>query len=297
MNIWLKIETFINNVLSSLIAGFSRSFKKATPKNVLKSAKSINISIQQIKEKTSQIKSTQKKAVALKTTQLKAKTFEKAQLLKKTLRSQAQAAKSFDWSSLNSKKVFGLIGLLFLPLFSKINAWCLTIKPQMIVSFFAASAVVTISGITIFQQSKKIAEKSSSESEEPTIITDSVDANSVQYGRTKFRNYEMKKLTITSVSMPVYIKNQKKMQSLQIDFTIISSNRYIREFFQQTQKENILRDRLNSTIEPVIPTFPLENEGKIILKEKIKLEINNLIRELKINGEIKEIYIHSIISS
>jgi flagellar basal body-associated protein FliL len=42
-------------------------------------------------------------------------------------------------------------------------------------------------------------------------------------------------------------------------------------------------------------SFPLENEGKIIVKEKIRKEINQMLHKRKIKGQITDVYIHSII--
>jgi hypothetical protein len=40
----------------------------------------------------------------------------------------------------------------------------------------------------------------------------------------------------------------------------------------------------------------LEDDGKRVIKEKIKKEIQVLLDDLKIKGSIQEIYIHSIMT-
>jgi hypothetical protein len=46
----------------------------------------------------------------------------------------------------------------------------------------------------------------------------------------------------------------------------------------------------------VIPSFPLSDEGKSVLKEKIKFEFNQVLKELNIAGEIQEVFIQDIIA-
>ena len=62
------------------------------------------------------------------------------------------------------------------------------------------------------------------------------------------------------------------------------------------ENEYILRDRLSRNIQPIIPEFPMEPEGKVILKRKIKKELNKLVDDLNIKGDISNIYIHSILT-
>ena len=58
----------------------------------------------------------------------------------------------------------------------------------------------------------------------------------------------------------------------------------------------MIRDRLNSSLQAVVPNFPLEPEGKKIIKEKIRREVNHLIEDLKIEGRVDEVFIHSILN-
>ena len=95
--------------------------------------------------------------------------------------------------------------------------------------------------------------------------------------------------------MPIYVESAKDIHSLIMDFTMESSNRYIKKFFDKNT--HYLQDRLNSTIEPIVPTFPLEQEGKQIIKEKLKQESNQLIKDFKIKGKIEKIYLHSMMAS
>jgi hypothetical protein len=103
-----------------------------------------------------------------------------------------------------------------------------------------------------------------------------------------------KHFTIFHLRMPLYIESIHNPKQVKIDFTVEPSNRYVREYF--LENEYLIHDRLNTMIQPVIPGLPLSEEGKQILKDKLFIELNKLIKDQKIKGEIKEVYINSILA-
>ena len=84
---------------------------------------------------------------------------------------------------------------------------------------------------------------------------------------------------------------------LTFDFTVEGSNRYIAAYFSSRVNENLIKDKLNNSIEPIVPSFPLEEEGKRIIKLKIKEEINELVQKLKIKGYISKVYINNVLAN
>jgi len=58
-----------------------------------------------------------------------------------------------------------------------------------------------------------------------------------------------------------------------------------------------LRDHLILNVEPMLASFPLEEEGKQILREKLTMEINDFLSERKIVGEVKEIKLIYILAN
>ena len=100
-------------------------------------------------------------------------------------------------------------------------------------------------------------------------------------------------LTIRNISIPIYSESVNSYRKLQTDVTIIPSNKYIREFFYNNT--HYIHDALNTNFRPIQASFSLEEEeGKEIIAEKIKEEINILIKRLGIKGDIKFVYIHYI---
>ncbi|MGB0452263.1 MAG: hypothetical protein ACPGJV_01010 [Bacteriovoracaceae bacterium] len=108
-----------------------------------------------------------------------------------------------------------------------------------------------------------------------------------------YRKYE-KTFSVNSVNFPVYIEKASGIKMLRLDVTITTSNKYTRNYL--SNNHHLVMDVFNSKIEPIVPEFPLEEEGKKIIKDKIQAELNNLIKDLKIKGKVEEVRIRSIIS-
>ena len=100
---------------------------------------------------------------------------------------------------------------------------------------------------------------------------------------------------IKEVILPVYT-DAYSSKKVVIDLQIVSSNPRIKEYFWDSYNTHLIYDRLNSTLEPVTLEFPLEEEGKRIIREKIRDELNQLTKELELGGEIEKVYIDHIIS-
>lgn len=109
-----------------------------------------------------------------------------------------------------------------------------------------------------------------------------------------FYKIKDRQLLVSDIDLPVYIESSAAIKSLTIDFTFESSNRYIKQFF--LHNEHTLKNKLNATLETVIPSFPLTDEGKNVIKEKLIFEMNALLKEKQIEGKILKIYIHTIVA-
>jgi flagellar basal body-associated protein FliL len=62
-------------------------------------------------------------------------------------------------------------------------------------------------------------------------------------------------------------------------------------------KEIELRDHLILNVEPMIASFPLEDEGKEILRKKLTLEINDFMIAHQIEGEVEDIKLIYILAN
>ncbi|OIQ19687.1 MAG: hypothetical protein BM556_04170 [Bacteriovorax sp. MedPE-SWde] len=295
MKFWLKIEAFINKLLVSTSDASKSLVSKLTPNKV-------KDTLTQTKSKSLSLKKNTKEQIENKIKGSKAWTIGKVGQTKQVVASSKEAAlttvsnaKSYDWKSLNFQKITIIVMAVFGPLLFRIKSWYLTLKPTSVLTITITAVAFSLTGITVVQQANEIEDKTAKEVvRKPDSYSDTMDRDKL--ARSKYRHYKNQRISLAAVSIPVYVESRNGMQSLKIDFTFEADNRYIAKYFTIFENEYLLRDRLNRTIQPIIPTFPMKAEGKNILKAKMKSEINKLIKDLKIKGEIKEIYIHSILN-
>ena len=295
MKFLIKIEYILNKIIIVILEGISSKISDATPNKVktfITKSKTNAYQKRDLIQKKIKDSANQSKVWAKeKVTQTKTR----AEDIKKKTNTTINKAKTYDWKSLNASKISAIIAAILVPYATKLKSSIVSLKPSTIIGFTVTGMAVGLSSITIYNESKNIEEKiNEGKVREPSSISDTMDKNA--WTRSRYRNYKQKRLSLSSVSMPIYIKNRQGMQSIKIDFTFISSNRYIAQYFKKPQNEFRLRDRINKTVEPVIPSFPMEPEGKRIIKDKIKAEMNILLKEMKIEGEISEIYIDNILN-
>lgn len=211
----------------------------------------------------------------------------RVQLIVPILMSLVEKLKSIRPSNFLPKRwLIPLIALLS-PLFTKIYIWLTGLSPKAIVLSVTLSAIVGLASISIYSNSKKIYKDSSPKSEEVKVSPSNM--------RADYRKGDEKELFINDVQMPVYIEGAGTAKALIFDFSIRLSNRYLKVYFEE--KEYLIKDKLNATLLPVVPTFPLEKEGKVIIKDKVKKELNKLIKEQKIEGEVKDVFFLGIITA
>ncbi|EQC47516.1 hypothetical protein [Bacteriovorax sp. Seq25_V] len=293
MKFWLKIESFINKILIVISNFLSRIVLKLTPKSVKKTVAQTDI----IRKKTTinfKESISKSKQFTLKSIGDVKKKSEKAKIsaLEKVVK-----AKSYDYKSITPKKVLAGVSLLFAPLFIKTQKWLSGLKPTTIVVGTAGMMAITLTGITVIKQASEIDNKMAKEVvREPSSYSDTMDSEKLAHSRSKFRHYTEMSLQLNDVNIPIYIEERKGMQTLLVDFSFRASNRYIAKYFEKIQNEYVLRDRIYKNVQPIIPSFPMEEEGKIILRNKIKRELNNVLKDLKIDGTIEEVYIQSILN-
>lgn len=113
--------------------------------------------------------------------------------------------------------------------------------------------------------------------------------------RPEYKLYEQKTLKILNMKVPVIVDGVEKINSITIDFSLRTSTRFAKYYL--IQYEYKLKDYFFTTVEPVISDFPIEEEGKEVLKEKIQEEINNFLYENHVEGEVEEVNILYMVGS
>ncbi len=113
------------------------------------------------------------------------------------------------------------------------------------------------------------------------------------YKRPDYFRKPEKQFKVNSIILPTYLGRDHR--KLVLDITFESSNKYIKAYFEK--HPYLIPDVLGRKIEPISLEFPLETEGKIIIKEKIIEETNLLLEELHIKGKIVAVYIDQMVST
>lgn len=288
MKIWVKIEKLINDLLMSFFSLLNSFIKKLTPSKIKKtlsqSSEIIDKSKKDFKSNIAEAKvKAAKKVLTSKDTALKK--------IEKT-KGKVQDVKSYNWKALTFQKVIIAILAFFSPLTNKIKIWYLSLKPATMAGIIITGAATGLTGVTIYTQTQEIIDKT--QGRQPASLPAELLEKSK---RGRLHLIDERSLRLSNVKMPVYVESRKHLNTLLMEFTIVSSNRYIKEYFYEIENETLLRDKLSTKVHPFTSDFSLEKEGKDIIRKKIKEEANALIKELQIKGEVQEVYIHSLLAN
>lgn len=288
MKKWIKIEEAINNFLEKIAISLGQKSKNLTPKKIKNSFSS-----------SKEIVNNRKALLGQKLIDARQKAIEHGISAKSKLDSAkvkaaqaAQKVKETDPRKVNWKKSLLALLAFILPPFIKLKKWYLNLSSGQIAGVVTIATVSTIASLNIYIQSNKIAEDQAKNAE---LVEQVENATAISRRPAYFKGQE-KQFRIENVILPAYVQGQQEFRKLVIEFTLESSNRYILAYLTHRDNRHLIHDTLNSQIEPISISFPLEREGKIIVKEKIKKEINALLKKLEIKGEINEVHIHSMIA-
>ena len=149
-------------------------------------------------------------------------------------------------------------------------------------SFFA-TVVVIFALVTIGFQLRQIIEKNSLN-------------NAQEQGKAKMVVKPRIFFSITDLVIPVYTADSS-FRRVVMDLRVSSYDKHLKAYFGEEENIPLLYDRLNTKLAPIALEFPLEEEGKRIIKDKVLWEINELVKELGIKGQIEEVYIDYILAA
>ena len=285
MEKWQKIEKLINNFLNTVLGFLSKIAIKLTPKK-----------IQSANQKSKKKSSSDSTSFKTRLLALQAKLTNWAIERKKGVEGIASntqghvlalviKARNIKASSFKPHGLFLTVGALFTPLLTKVKTWALSLRPTTIALTTSAVAIFSLAGLQIYNNSKEIAKESGLT--EPQELVEELEKAGALSRRPAAYGKSRQLFTVTNVNMPVYLGNAKELSSVILDFTVITTNRTVRNFLDEN--ELIIRDRLTNSIHPTLPEFTLTTEGKDIMKQKIKDELNILIKELDKSGEYQDL--------
>ena len=144
-----------------------------------------------------------------------------------------------------------------------------------------------LNGMNIYHNSQKIAQDIEDQSRGPASFPAAM--------RKPYFNAEHKHTHLSSLHIPIYLeKGPKAMSSMQIEFIFETSNRYFKKYIQDN--EEVIRDHILTTLEPITAQFLFTPEGHEVIRLKILRELNVFTKQKKIQGQIKMVSFGSVIA-
>ena len=293
-----KLVDKINSILLKIFAIIKSAVKKLTPtiiKNLqAKLRKKKEEKKQEIIEKMNDVKD--KTIVFSKKSQKELKNIKR--VTSKKVRQTNEWVENFSFKKIDFKKLFNSIYLFISGSSKKIITFLKNApkeKIQNFLIFFSLFIVILIIGYNSLNEivKQKTGKDIFTFQKEEKVGPDT--ANYIK--RPKYFLGEKRQFSLQNIDLPIYVESVNAIRMLTFDFTIESSNRYIASYFSSRENEDLIKDQLNNSIEPIVPSFPLKEEGKRIIKLKIKEEINELVQKLKIKGYIVKVYINNVLAN
>ncbi len=150
-----------------------------------------------------------------------------------------------------------------------------TIQALLLLSFTAGSFLASVS---IFFTGQRLVSHEMDKYRSPASVEEEVLYERPDYYKKPTRHFDL-----TNLRLPVYIAEVNGIRSVDIDFTATVSNRKCRMFLEKYEFQ--LRDHLILHVEPLVASFPLEEEGKEVIRQKLLVEINDFIKSYEGEAE------------
>lgn len=282
-----KLENLINKLLLHLGEIFSRALMKIIPAPVLRLFAKIMAAALWLKNLPMLIIKGLPTFIA--TAKSFAKGFDFKAKLKETHQlAMASYAKGQDQGS---AKLSGLKSALLTP-FLMLNEWIkgLSVAQTCVLLGFTAASV--LAGVGVIYNSNKIITQYAKENRAPASVAveEEITSDRPEYHKQQNRRFDM-----MGVRLPVFFSTLNQLRSIDVDFSADLSNRLARMKLEKLEFQ--LRDHLILEVEPMVAAFPLEEEGKDILKDKLRREIKDFMVTNGIEGEVKEVKLTYILAN
>ncbi len=276
----IKILDKLNDLLYVVFSKIGNALGKLVPQGLKNGVTASQKSIQNKKNKL------KTKAVNLKDKSLTYTKQIDIGKIKEDVKTQTDKIKA-KTKGADRKKMLALLGVVLVFIWTKIKAPFVLLSPNVIATSLIVGAFGIIGAIQTYKSSSHIVKEIT---EEPIREIAAVDRKRGDY----YKN-ETRQILLSDLRVPVYIKpkDPKSMKGLRIEFKFEMTTRYSRKFIQDHEHE--IRDYIISQVEPMEPEFILQNEGKEIIKAKIKKELNVLLKNRGYKGQVGIVSIDSII--
>ena len=287
MGLLEKLEDLINKLLLHLGEILARVLMKIIPAPVMKVIHKINAGMVWLKNLPMLLVKSAPKLLAYTKNLVTGFDF-KAKFKETQALAIAQYAKSQENGA---AKLTGLKKTLLMP-FLMMEQWVKGLSMTQtfflfsftIASFFAAAGMV-YTGNKLYVQYQAANRAPASVEVEEEIKSD----------RPDYYKRESRLFAVNALRLPVYFANLNQLRSIDVDFSATRSTRMARMKLEKLEFQ--LRDHLILQVEPMTADFPLVEEGKDILKDKILREINDFMKTNEIEGEVEEVKLTYILAN
>lgn len=113
--------------------------------------------------------------------------------------------------------------------------------------------------------------------------------------KPKYHLATLRQYKFENVSLQLLLEDTKRNKQVYIEFVTQTVNREGVQILKHHDVE--VKDFLMMNVEPVVPGLPLDDEGKRIIRDKIKFEINNYLKHHHLETEVEEVFIDYILAS
>ncbi len=173
------------------------------------------------------------------------------------------------------------------PKFEKFVLWLKSTDKVSVLIKTSVGSLVIVGAVLIYNETNEIFNK-----EFPSRKIASVQEYDY---RPDYKMYDQKTLKVLNIKVPIFVESIGEIDSITIDFSLRTTTRFAKYYL--IEYEYKLKDYFFTTVEPVVSDFPIETEGKEVLKEKIREEIDNFLYENNVEGEVEEVNILYMVGS
>lgn len=220
------------------------------------------------------------------------KTYVKTFNFKEKFQESVDAAFAQYEKNQTGKKISNVKKAILAP-FLIFNQWLKGLTSTQAFVLLGSTMASVLAAISIVFSSQRVIEGHQNGYRAPGSIE--YEEEEIIYERPNYYKQQFRHLTLTNIRLPIYAPNINELKSIDIDFTATLSNRLGKMKMEKLEFQ--LRDHLISEIEPMSASFPLEDEGKEILRKKLILEVNDFLKSREIEGVVEELKITYILGN
>jgi flagellar basal body-associated protein FliL len=285
MNLLAKLENFVNKLLILLIEFVSKTLHKMIPQSIHAKIEKYKLYVEakkeQLKSAPQYLKKKAASSVALVTAVSKVKDH-----LKETY-----SAAMSQYQDKKPKSALDKLKRTLMTPILMISKWLSGLSATQSLVLLTFTAASFLSGVEVIFSGKRIVNQHIEASRDPASLIE----EDVAYERPDYYKKQTRHFEVNNLRLPVYIGEVNDLRSIDVDFVATVSNREARMYLEKHEFQ--FRDHLINEVEPMLASFPLEDEGKEILRQKLEKEINAYIKLKGLEGWVTDLKLTYILAN